>query len=323
MCAYFLVPLLFPREIQAMRPGQRQRAFTLIELLVVIAIIAVLIGLLLPAVQKVREAANRLRCQNNIKQLGLALHNYADVHGAFPAAGVKFNELSWHVYILPFIEQDSLYKRINLTTAGAFSIDGRREFGHQKIITYLCPSTYAERTLTNPPNSVNTPEFEPPTANGAPPYTTHYYGVLGPKGTNPVTGTTYLWVNTGDHGGFAQQGVFQREKRTRITEVIDGTSNTLALGELSWTNEISGTRYRSWIRGCENSIACASAKNVVNAINTPGIGTFDDIAFGSMHPGGGNFGMADGSVHFLTPDMNLGVYRSLASRNGGEVATLP
>ncbi|HXG10338.1 MAG TPA: DUF1559 domain-containing protein [Gemmataceae bacterium] len=309
-----------------MQQGQQRPAFTLIELLVVIAIIGILVALLLPAVQKVREAANRAKCQNNLKQIGLALHNYVGQYGTFPAA-VDINspttQLGWHVYILPFIEQDNLYKQFNLNPGGAYTDNGRRQFGQQKIDLYLCPSSRAQKTLTNPPHSAHNPEFEPPGAGGSPPFTTHYYGVLGPKGPN-VAGGNYAWDNVGAHGGLARQGVFQRAQRVRILEVIDGTSNTLAVGELSWVNEVSGTRYRTWIRGCgDNNQSCSSSKNVANGINTPGIEPYNDIAFGSMHPGGANFCMADGSVQFLSQGINLGVYKALASRDGSEVAALP
>jgi prepilin-type N-terminal cleavage/methylation domain-containing protein/prepilin-type processing-associated H-X9-DG protein len=299
-------------------------AFTLIELLVVIAIIAILIGLLLPAVQKVREAAARTKCQNNLKQIGLGLHNYESQYRYFPAAGNARNQLGWHVDLLPFVELDNVYQQFDLTTAGAYTITPRRrELGQLRIGLYLCPSSRVERVLSTPPHSAHLPEFEPPTAAGSPPYTTHYYGNLGPKGTNPATGRPYDWDNRGDHGGFALQGFFKQEKPTHVADVSDGTSTTLAVGELSWANDVAGTRYRTWIRGCHNSVACSSAKNVVNAINTPGIAVFDDIAFGSMHPAGANFCMADGSVTFLSQNINLNVYRSLASRDGTEVAALP
>src|SRR5436190_1199184 len=109
-----------------MRPHSRRSGFTLIELLVVIAIIAVLIGLLLPAVQKVREASNRSQCLNSLKQIGIGLHNYNSAHGTFPQAGDEkggtsaSNSLSWHVFLLPHIEQDNLYKQFNLA-AGMFN----------------------------------------------------------------------------------------------------------------------------------------------------------------------------------------------------------
>jgi prepilin-type N-terminal cleavage/methylation domain-containing protein/prepilin-type processing-associated H-X9-DG protein len=307
-----------------------RRAFTLIELLVVIAIIGILIALLLPAVQKVREAANRLKCQNNLKQIGIALHGFHDSYHGFPKAGKLANQLSWHVFILPFVEQDNLYKQFNLAR-GPFNgpPDNRgpmkNELAFNKIPIYLCPSSQAEKMFTTPPHNVNEPEL----VNGQPPYTTHYYGIMGPKGTNPVTGQPYLWDDIGPHGGFARQGIFERdtvnpnpnvgpESGARIASVTDGTSNTLMLGEISWVNQVTGTRYRSWVRGCDTAPVCAGSRNVVNAINSPSIATFNDIAFGSMHPGGANFALADGSVRFLQENINLGTYRALASRDGSE-----
>jgi prepilin-type N-terminal cleavage/methylation domain-containing protein len=309
-------------------PLRSRRGFTLIELLVVIAIIAVLIGLLLPAVQKVREAANRLKCQNNLKQIGLALHQYHSAFGQFPPAGdgqpatgsnARSNELSWHVYVLPYLEQKNLFDQFNFA-AGAYDGangrgPGKNEFAVQyRIAAFLCPSSIAERMLTGPHDNVNSPEL----INGVPPYTTHYYGVMGPKGTNPVTGALYGEIREGGHGGFATQGVFQRQDKVSFSDVTDGTSNTLAVGEMSWVDPRGGTRYRSWVRGCDTAPVCAGCKNVVNSLNTTSIATFSDMAFGSQHPDGTNFLKADGAVRFVSENIALGVYKSSASRNGGE-----
>lgn len=303
-------------------PTPRQ-AFTLIELLVVIAIIAVLIGLLVPAVQKVREAANRMSCSNNLKQIGIALHSYHDVMGGLPRAGELMTELSWHVYILPMIEQEALYKSFS-QSAGAYTSAGKNNpHGLTKISAYLCPSSTRSTMATAAPHNVNTPDL----VNNTPPYVPHYYGNGGPKGTNPFGNTAYPTSTLATtHGGFSLAGFFDpdttnnllQDRGKRFADATDGTSNSIMVGELSWNNEVTGTRYRSWVRGCDTAPVCSGVKNIVNSINTPSIGTFNDIALGSAHSGGTNIGMGDASVRFVRQSISITDLRSLASINGGE-----
>ena len=314
--------------IDLMSLRKRRSAFTLIELLVVIAIIAILIALLVPAVQKVREAAARLQCQNNLKQIGLALHGFHDSYKGFPKAGEKSNELSWHVFVLPYLDQVPLYDKFNLTTVGPFTGPNRIVHSLQSVPVYLCPSSPVKKMVMgpSPPHNVNAPEV----ISGEPVFTTHYYGVMGPVGTNPVTGAPYRFDSNGaaTHGGFSLQGIFQRDLTAtaingpeiglKAVQVTDGTSNTLLVGEISWVNNITGTRYRSWVRGCDSAPVCAGCRNIVNGINSPSITLFNEISFGSMHAGGANFLMGDGTVRFINQSINLGTYRSLASYDGAE-----
>src|SRR5688500_807799 len=157
----------------------KKHGFTLIELLVVIAIIAVLIALLLPAVQQAREAARRTQCRNHMKQIGLALHNYHDSHQRFPTGVTEINgQVSWHAYILPFIDQAPLYQQFNWNGTAIYIMSPNGPHCLQRIPVYLCPSSDANRT---PVEMWPVPFFEPNvTATPRPVETTHYYGVLGP-----------------------------------------------------------------------------------------------------------------------------------------------
>jgi prepilin-type N-terminal cleavage/methylation domain-containing protein/prepilin-type processing-associated H-X9-DG protein len=291
-----------------------RRGFTLIELLVVIAIIAVLIGLLLPAVQKVREAAARLQCQNNLKQMGLAIHNYHDANGTFPPGGTTFNGTagnSFHVYILPYIEQQALFGKFNLAQTYNAGTSTTGNMGNRNLVPgiYLCPSQSLR------------------TGYGADAgwSTVHYVGNMGPHGTNPLTNTAYSWTANASTGGYAQQGVLEAGwTGIRIPEISDGTSNTILVGELSWGTPSLPVPYRGWNRGCGSATStygCQGSKNVAYSINNPAsLNAGTDLAFGSLHTGGANFAFCDGSIHFLSENTSLSVLLSTASRNGGEVA---
>jgi prepilin-type N-terminal cleavage/methylation domain-containing protein/prepilin-type processing-associated H-X9-DG protein len=300
-----------------------RRAFTLVELLVVIAIIGVLVALLLPAVQAAREAARRMKCQNNMKQLTLAALNYHDTFLQLPPGCIKSNTTGWHVFILPFMEQRPLFEKFDFT-AGDYTSNmyiRRGENGLVKVAAFLCPSSPAERMMKpDPPNHVNTPDI----VNGVYPYTIHYYVNMGPKGQS-VDGTTYELRNSGQ-GGFSQQGVCEVESKYKLRDITDGTAFTFMLGENSRHDPQLGSRFRNWMRGCDvngNDHICG-CRNFVNGINTPtpALSTvFNDIAMGSHHPSGANFSFCDGAVKYISQNINLGVYKSTSSRNGGESQT--
>lgn len=298
-----------------------RRGFTLVELLVVIAIIGVLVALLLPAVQAARESARRMKCGNNLKQIGLALHLYHDNVATFPPGAIVANNLSWNVLVLPYLEQGALYERFSLA-GGAFNGPPNQEgpdknvHALNRLVSYLCPSSVVNVAATHPSSTL---------LDGRRTFTKHYYGIMGPKG--PSGGYEFDPNPTGQ-GGFALQGILGRDSKIRLANVTDGASNTLLVGEIS----NPGGDGASWVRGIAfgTTVAAAngmcSSKNVNFGINvlltSQSANQFNDISFSSYHTRAAQFVLADGAVRYVSDNINTSVYKAAASRDGGDATGL-
>jgi len=301
------------------RLAKKPTGFTLVEVLVVVAIIAVLIALLLPAVQKVREAANRVQCLNNLKQMSTALHGYHDVYQTFPHAydaralfqdpsktpiAPRSNRFlvtkSWATLILPFIEQDNLDR-------GGYAV-----YHEQHLPIYVCPSDRRATGFYSGDKGYGTQGL------------TDYLAVTGTMTFvgDPLTGLSRPKCD----------GVIYESSRTRIADITDGTSNTVLVGERPPSPDLFWGWW-TWSAfdaslGVRNSYAvCKSAETKPDILCTrlfpenyrPNDNNYCDTHhFWSTHPGGGNWLFADGSVRLLTYRSNL-ILPALATRNGGEV----
>jgi len=312
-----------------------RHAFTLIELLVVIAIIAVLIGLLVPAVQRVREAANRMACQNNLKQLGLALHGFHDTNQVFPASGWTTagpgnpagKYVGWRALTLPFIEQENLQKLYNFDlhwwegtnpTAGAVVVK-----------SYLCPSAAGRKEVT----SAIAKSPRPALTLTNPIAPTDYEAIMGvqPASINPHLGAAFY--NAGN-----RFSVMSRNSRTRMGDILDGTTTTIMVVECSsrpqvirvgiaqpglnndqgigWVDSegpfsLDGASSSGGQEGCGATGGCTFTMNRRN----------DNEPF-SFHGGGSNCLFADGHVSFVRESLSLTNFAALCTMAAGEVVSL-
>lgn len=293
--------------------SQTKCGFTLVELLVVIAIIGILVALLLPAVQAAREAARRTQCANNLRQTGIALQNHHATHARFPVGGDSQLELAWTAFTLPYYEESSVFDLVDFEPGNYLSPDknGPQLF---RIPMLLCPSQEIDRSNLGVPPSGNTDQI-----HGEAPFTTHYVGVMGPKGYNRYANNQLYKIVVGSqerHGGHALQGMLLRDDPVPIRKVTDGTTNTIMVGETSWTGYL---RYRGWGRGTSlNASAEPGTKNVAQGINLGEATHFNDAAFGSEHPSGTHFLFVDASAHFIHEDIDFAVFMAACSRDGDE-----
>jgi prepilin-type N-terminal cleavage/methylation domain-containing protein len=290
--------------------------FTLVELLVVITIIGILIALLLPAVQAAREAARRLQCSNNLKQMGLAMHNYmAAQSGFFPPGSPGSARHGLFTYMLPFMELNSIYDDIYARTK--FNSDPKTDPQRfTAISTYVCPSYPYPTLLKN----------YQPDMDGA---LTTYQGVGGAYYSDSEG-----YAGTASYGKIPRNGIFMWGRCRPVAEVTDGTSNTLAMGEFVQRDN-NGTIYasnvRAWILGGNfdpTNYVSYAFKVLQYQLNSPLQRDADGIPFnylpmGSHHPGGANFLVADGGVQYLSDQIQFTVYRGLATCNRGEVVQVP
>ncbi len=291
--------------------SSRRDAFTLVELLVVIAIIGILVGLLLPAVQAAREAARRMQCQNNLKQLGLAMHMHHDTFKAFPylRSGGGQNRHTWAIQLMPFMEQGNLFTTYKTPITGVSQTDGFNN--HTATDPVMVAARQSQITTFFCPSRRGTPSLSPITTGstvlGMP---SDYAACTGNVSAAPTNGVFRL-VNSN-----------HMREMTKMAEILDGTSNTIMIGEkhiqLGRINDpiqdgviMSGSEQQTYFRRGGSSWLLANSN--LTAINTQ---------FGSWHTGVCQFAFADGSVQAISTSIAGTMLGNLTATNDGNVVIL-
>lgn len=327
----------------------RKSGFTLIELLVVIAIIGVLVALLLPSVQQAREAARRTQCRNNLKQIGLALHNYHSSFRLFPPGYVDRNGnpnltpdndlgpgWGWTTFLLPFMDQSTIYNQINFNVGVGLGVNA--QLSRTSLTALQCPSDPLQQSFLvydvnhNPLTTVAHSNYI-----GCVGWLECFNGATGNpqpnQGDDGITGGTY---------GLAGVGVFYRNSSISVANITDGTSNTIISGERSsnhspstWTGAITGGQCPAWMAVTPPSPYSAPPGPAYdnadwgeafvlghcNKTHLPNADfpIYDPDTFYSYHVGGCHFLMADGSVRFISSYVDGSTYQHLATIAGGEI----
>lgn len=321
--------------------NRRKNGFTLVELLVVIAIIGILIGMLLPAVQQVREASRRIECGNKMRQMSVAMLNHESAHQHFPP-GIKTNALrgrglNWSSFILPFVEQITIYDILSEQSNNFASPNwvgaGHSDTAEEILPIFLCPSDEMEERNT----------VRGRTPGGAQQHgKSNYVGVLGPRLSNDYASVTnFSEISIDRTGPIADKltvnfpGILYINSEVTFGEISDGSSNTFVVGERDgvsfprefFSNGTSLVRQRSAATWC-GAVFSQGLHQCLGPTSDEPEFTLNSVVttrfarqnpFASLHPGGANFGRADGSVEFIAETISGRLYQEMGTKAGGEV----